>query len=142
KIGETRVIGEDLAQDRRRAHVDVFVGNKIQVTRATEVLHEAPADRVGIRAMGVGETLFRKIFRFARELAMLFFEERPLQVREAVHGQSPVFSHPQIPASSSPRTPRRRGGSPFPPSAPPAPPPPCRSPGRRRRSIPRAASSW
>jgi hypothetical protein len=55
---------------------------------AAEVLHQAPADRVGIPAVGVREIGVRPRVGLDRELRVPFIEERPVVVCQPVH-QSP-----------------------------------------------------
>ena len=88
KVGEAGVIGEDFAQHARRAHVDIFTGDMIQVAGAPQVLDQPLADRIRVVAVGVSEVVLRPGLGLAGELAVRSLEKRPLQVREAVH-QSP-----------------------------------------------------
>jgi hypothetical protein len=85
EIGEPGVVGEHLAQEGDRAHVGRLGRRMVQVAGAAEVLHQPPADRVGVLAVGVREAFARPRVRLARELLVPRLEEGPAVVREAVH---------------------------------------------------------
>jgi hypothetical protein len=89
--GEVRkpgVVGEHFAQQRDRANVGPLRHAVVEESGAAQVLHQALADRIRVRAAGVREVRVRPRVGLDRELRMPLLEKGPVVVFEPVH-QSP-----------------------------------------------------
>ena len=60
------MIGKHFAQQDDRSNVELLADAVVQVARASEVLHQAPADRVGVRTVRIRQ-IARKGLRLLRQ---------------------------------------------------------------------------
>jgi hypothetical protein len=93
EVGKAGVVGEHFAQRGDGAHVRRVVDAMLQVARATQVLDQAPADRVRVFPVRVPEVVDGPRLRFPGQREVSRLEERPAVVRKAVHG-SPFAQSP------------------------------------------------
>ena len=95
RLNQAGVVGEHLAQQRDRAHVEV-VGSRgavLQETRLPELAHQPPADRVRVRVVRMRQVARSPGVGLARERRVTLLQKRPVVVREAVHAR-PLLSMP------------------------------------------------